>query len=212
MRNALLITGSGTATWGGLRFALELVIRTRTWWDSTTEAREQLVSYELLTDEPSIGGRAFGSAAERDTFIALSLRDVKVVAVQPPASRQVPHALDALRGTALDSAILIRDHLQLRYDDHSTLTCNVWPVMVHEDQRLTQGQSGYLEALVSLIGVPMLSVDELLDQGLVLVFASGTVFQLPMRTTDASGVELVALQRESELFLWMAGDGPPAWS
>ena len=163
-------------------------------------------------DKQAVGGsaltrRRFESADARTKFVEKWLRELRLEPIDPPEQRERDHPLASLVGHELELVEFVRDWMvQLGFDDQRF---NIYlRPPIHQDRTiLGRDQAGYADALVGQIGVVLKSVDELLDQGLVLDFANGVRLVIPLDGSETEGHEAA----EFGSAVW-AGDEAIAWS
>lgn len=90
----------------------------------------------------------------------------------------------------LDAVTFVRDYMQFVFHG-ATLTVYVSPSVATAEQVLTEGMSGYADALRGLIGMTVLAATQRDEQELELTFADGFVVRI---SPDPSLPEVAMLQ------------------
>ena len=91
--------------------------------------------------------------------------------MKDPAQEQM--VLVQLLNQQVSAVVFVQDYLQLNFDG-KRLTVNVWPKLVTDGHELTFGETGYRDALCSLIGRTVVDTSES-ETELVLKFDVGRV-------------------------------------
>ncbi len=154
--------------------------------------------------------RNFATESERTSFIEKWFRDLALDSLAQPEGRERRHVLASLVGKDLESAWFVRDYVQLRFDS-PPLNLYVWPRIHCAGAVLKRDDLGYADALVGLIDAHLISVDELLDFGLVLDFDTDVRVTVPLDGTDLVGPEVAEFAGPDGFMVWRPGDEPIDW-
>jgi hypothetical protein len=104
--------------------------------------------------------------------------------------------LGRLVGFRLFSVQFVMDYVQLRFDgpthDEPVLNCDVMPVVEAAGRRIASGETGYADALVSLIPGTVTATTEARAKGLRLELTSGAIILLPT-PDEIEGPEIAML-------------------
>lgn len=216
MREVLTVTSRGRATWASVEHKIELATLTTTRWDASGERSDTTVGWDVRFDAPEIGLRRFSTEHERDAFVLDSLSRVELEPVSPLVAVEIDHVLSAAVGQRLAILDFVWDYLQLRFEDGegpSPLNLYVMPRVRTDSAVFRNGDAGYADRLVALIGTPLVAVDEVLDLGLVLAFANDVRLTVPLDGTDATGPEVAECTASESRgsMVWRPGDEPIEW-
>jgi hypothetical protein len=87
--------------------------------------------------------------------------------------------LAELVGRELSSIEFVRDYLQVRFDG-PTLTLIVWPTLFKDGRSVAQGDVGFTDKLLSLIGKEVSDCRFRPEDELVLIFLSGELLRVAL--------------------------------
>lgn len=119
----------------------------------------------------------------------------------------VPNALlGRLVGRTLVTVVFLKWYLQLTFDG-PYLNCDVWPTVDIGDGVLRYGDSGYRDALCSLLTEPVIGTREETGVGLVIEFDSGIV-QIHPSPEQLEGPEIALLSgfEDGAWMCWRPGE------
>jgi hypothetical protein len=92
------------------------------------------------------------------------------------------------QGDPLSQVCFVHDYLQLVFQEYGLSIFN--PVRINlNTRRYIQGDPGFCDALVSLIGQKVVNVSMIEQQALLLSFEAGGSVSVSLATEDASGPE-----------------------
>jgi hypothetical protein len=215
-------TATGSGQWYR-HFGVALLTVRCAWSDELGNQTVSVTTYELRFGLPgdSWSVRSFASEEQRQAFLAQSFTGLQLA--PPPRGAEVvrerPHPLQPIVGEPLSavsissghwqsldgtSSAIVMDYLQLQFENEY-LNAYVWPVVHVGDGKLRLEDTGYRDALCSLIASPVEKVDEYLDLGLVITFDGGRRLIFPLKVEeDCPCGELL----ESSTHIWFQGDEP----
>jgi hypothetical protein len=153
--------------------------------------------------------------AARNEFLASQFRELALTALDPAEVRERHHPLAPCVGSEISSVTFVAGYVQVRFNAPSgrsdpCLNLYAWPDLI-SDARLRQGDAGYIDALVGLVGAVLAGVDEILDLGLVLNFNDGRRLIEPLDGRSLkTGPEIAEYSDDQTLMIWGTGD-PIAW-
>lgn len=213
MRESEVVTSMGQAVWGGLRYEVQLLTSSKTYLDSLRKETRTVNRFVLVFGSASQSDRRwFRTDHARTTFMKESFSDLELIDI--PESRQqhrsVESPLKSIVGEYLSSIIFVIDYLQIGFSDYR-FNMYSWPVVFIGNQTFTYANSGYKDAICSLIGETLTEIEEYLDKGLTLGFKNASSIVLPLRVAkDFPGPEVAEFHGPNNKFLiiWQAGEEP----
>jgi hypothetical protein len=128
-------------------------------------------------------------------------------------SNEAGSALAALDGCKVESVVFVGDYMQITLWEPQAsprMTFNVWPRILTFDETRALGDSGYRDALCSLIGRTVTGVAESESDGLILRFDSDELVVNP-EPHEVNGPEIALLQmndEENTWAVWRPGEWP----
>ena len=108
----------------------------------------------------------------------------------------------------LSCVAFVADYLQLNFNG-PRLSCYAWPVVVADEQPLHFGDSGYRDALCSLLMREVTAASDTVDRGISLAFGDSEV-RLKPSLDELVGPEIAMLQMNNEAReweVWRPGEG-----
>lgn len=212
MDRSEIITSEGEGVWGA-RYELRLITSVCTYSDSFRQANKNVQHYVLeFGPESQAARRSFKSDEARRAFLEESFSNLVLTEI-PESKRKLRQIVSPLRsivGEYLSSVSFVMDYLQLDFSGYG-FTMNVWPTITTENRTLTHLDSGYKDALCSVIGETASEVDEYWDTGLRLWFKNGSYINLSLKAErDFPSPELATFHTPSREFaiIWSAGEEP----
>lgn len=114
--------------------------------------------------------------------------------------------LSRLVGRDLATVVFLKWYLQLTFDG-PYLNCDVWPTVDIGDGALRHGDSGYRDALCSLLATPVVGTREATGIGLVIEFQSGVV-RIHPSPDEIEGPEIALLNgfEDGAWMCWRPGE------
>jgi hypothetical protein len=115
--------------------------------------------------------------------------------------------LSRLAGRRLTSVVFVMDYVQLTFDDGPILTCDVWPVVVIDDQTRRINDAGYRDGLCSFITQVVVSTTEATGVGLIVRFERGSLSIHPEQE-ELVGPEIALLSGfdDRSWMVWRPGE------
>ena len=210
IRETTTVQGSGF--WGYGLYDIELTTRATTYTDSSGTNTRTVHRYVLNFGRDNQRDiRAFASDRERADFIDNNFteRQIHEIPLNEQVSASLPSPLDDVIGEYLSDVTFVMDYLQMRFCGPSFNFYN-WPAVILDDEQVEVGKTGYRDALCSLIGKTVRSLDVFLDTGLTFKFQAGETVAVSLRVPHGSSMPEVAEYSSGKKsgFIWMAGEAP----
>jgi hypothetical protein len=122
----------------------------------------------------------------------------------------LPLPLQNVIGEYLSSVTFVMDYLQLSFSRYG-FNMYGWPTVTVQNRTLAQMDDGYKDAMCTLIGQTLATVDEYLDKGLFLQFENGSSLSLSLRVgRDFPCPEVAEFHglKTNFLIIWQVGEEP----
>jgi hypothetical protein len=203
------VTARGRGYWYRT-YDMELATRTTTWTDSSGARARTLHAYEFRCPDPAVGSRYFATDNERQAFIGRSFTDVVLGKLDPPERQEEAHPLTHLIGQRLQAVSFMTHYAELRWAD-DYLRIEAHARIRDATGQITDGTPDYQDRLAALAGCELANVDEFLDQGLVLTFATKTELVIPLGDEGNDGLEAAEYSSTDEWSrgaIWYTGQPP----
>jgi hypothetical protein len=200
MKSEEMVTERGEGKWGDYQVDFVLSTVTCAW---TTRSGEKTIrspdrfrlTFRLVNGPPD--WREFETAAKRETFLKTSIEDRRTLATPPPFKvfGKNPPLID-LVGEELAGVSFVRDYVQLVFAE-TRANFYEWPLVHKKDHFLSMGETGYRDALCSLINQEVRAVDVYLDAGVVVSFSEGELSLPPELIRSSKFPEIVVTRNDS---------------
>ena len=211
MEQVEITTAKGEGVWGSVRYQVSLDTRFSTYYDSAKTKNRTVVYYFLsFKSSKCADHRRFESEEARRLFMNESFSELSLAEIleSKRERRQCMPSFRVLVGETVSSVTFVMDYLQLHLSS-GPLNFYNWPAVATGHKRLQRSDVGYEDALCGFINRTITDVDELLDEGLKLEFADGSI-TVPLSVDKHFPCPEIAefASRKGPWLIWQAGEPP----
>lgn len=211
MEQIEITTAEGEGVWGNVRYQVSLDTRFSTYYDSAKTKNRTVVRYLLSFKSSKYADqRGFESEEARRLFMDKSFSELSLAEIPKSECerRESTPSFRVLVGESVSAVTFVMDYLQLQLESGALNFYN-WPAVTVGGKTLRHDDADYKDALCEFITKTIREVDELLDEGLKLDFADGSI-TVPLSVDKDFPCPEIAefVSREKPWLIWQVGEPP----